>query len=462
MSVTSLCFLVFTALLWLSVRILKANVARQWLLLVASYLFYATFGLGFLGLLVASSVANYFLGQRLKRRTTPSFLWACVAINCLFLGVFKYLPQAWAGVSTGFFAKIMLPVGISFWTFQALSYLFDIYRGEELDPSLPEFLLYMAFWPTVLSGPIARLGEMLPQFRAIPNAGWKQVAMGVRRVITGLFLKVGLAQLMASGIRPGEGVDFAFDGMTQQWGGLDVWFLALGYGLQLYFDFAGFSHIVIGAAQLFGISLPENFDDPYLSRTPSEFWTRWHMSLSFWIRDYLFLPLAMLRSAPAWRYASLVLSMTVFGLWHGATWTYALWGAYNGCVLVIHRLLQAARHRIPGNLPAEGVLSWALTSMGILLGWILFRANTLPQAFTMLRSVVSPAGYFHLALLPNYYLLTLATAAAYLGLAVIRRNAQRWRILPAVTVLSPLYYAAAIVLIIIFSGHKSVFVYFQF
>src|ERR1700730_3898102 len=170
MSVSSLSFCAFVALLWFAMQVFHNYRARQALLLLASYFFYASFGLSLLGLLIANSVANYFLGQQLKRRATTPVLWTCVAVNCLFLMAFKYLPQAAIAGPSSLFSKLAQPVGISFWTFQALSYLFDIYRGEELDPSLTEFCLYMAFWPTVLSGPITRLGEMLPQFRAISNA----------------------------------------------------------------------------------------------------------------------------------------------------------------------------------------------------------------------------------------------------------------------------------------------------
>jgi alginate O-acetyltransferase complex protein AlgI len=463
MNVTSLSFFAFTALVWFAVKILPGNRARQVLLLLASYAFYATFGWGFLILLIASSLTNYFFGRQLRRSPSPWLLWASVATNCLLLGFFKYVPQLVTGSGSSLFARLVMPVGISFWTFQALSYVFDMYRGEDLNPSLVEFCLYMAFWPTVLSGPITRLPEMLPQFRSIPNVRQSDISVGLQRIVVGLFLKVVLAQLLATGIRPGEGVDFGFDGATTHWGGVDVWFLALGYGLQLYFDFAGYSHIVIGVARLFGFELPENFSHPYLSRTPSEFWTRWHMSLSFWIRDYLFLPLATLRTNMAWRYLSLVIAMTAFGLWHGFTWTYLLWGCYNGCLLVVHRVLQTARRRFAGRVAGEDYLSWALTFMAILLGWILFRARDLSQAVAMLSSVMSPKGYLHLSLLPNYYLLTLAMVAAYFSFAGLSELVSRSRSLRWIgTALSPLYYAAALILVIIFSSQKSVFVYFQF
>src|SRR6185295_9624236 len=187
-----------------------------------------------------------------------------------------------------FFHDIVMPVGISFWTFQGLSYLFDVYREEEIDPSLLEFCLYMAFWPTVLSGPVCRLPNMLPQFRKEPVFSWEDISAGTLRIIQGLFMKMVLAQLLASGLTPGQGVAAGFDQVKSGLGGLDVWLLAIGFGFQLFFDFAGYSHIVIGGARLFGIQVPENFHRPFVSTTPSIFWTRWHMSLSFWIRDYVF------------------------------------------------------------------------------------------------------------------------------------------------------------------------------
>src|ERR1051325_879759 len=417
----NLAFPVGILLLSLGTRLLPPPKARQWLLLLLSYLFYAYWEPAFLLVLIASSLMNYGWGSVLRRRPTVLRLWIGVGLNLLLLGFFKYLLPLLQAVpeSSGEFdllRQVVMPLGISFWTFQALSYLFDIYREEELDPSLAEFCLYMAFWPTVLSGPVCRLPSMLPQFRQAYTFNWNDISTGTLRIVQGLFMKFVLAQVLAVGLSPGEGVNAAFNRSTGSWSGTDVWLLAIGFGLQLFFDFAGYSHIVIGASRLFGIRLDENFDRPYLSTTPSLFWTRWHMSLSFWIRDYVFLPLAAMRRDRRWPYLALVLSMTLFGLWHGAKATLVLWGPYHGLLLVAHRLGQQMKRQVEFSCPPYlgRILSWSSTFALISLGWILFRAHDVDQAWTMLRSVVSPSSYQQLGLSSGFYILISCMAGGYL------------------------------------------------
>ena len=206
---------------------------------------------------------NYALGQWLKSNITSRRLWTSVGINLVFLSVFKYLPALGAAVPAGstlsLLRRMVFPIGVSYWTFQALSYLFELYREEDLDPTPVEFCLYMSFWPTVLQGPICRMTSMLPQFRQSWAVKAEDLNIGLRRLGTGL-LMAGLALVMSGGLYAGAGVDAAFDRTSAHLGGLDVWCLLLGYGFQLYFSFCGLSHIVIGAARLFGIELQENFD----------------------------------------------------------------------------------------------------------------------------------------------------------------------------------------------------------
>lgn len=466
MTVQSLTYILFVPLVWLLWRTLRSRTGGKAVLLCASYFFYATWGLGFLALLIFSSMANYALGEYLRRKPNPSRLWVGVGFNLLVLALFKYLPASNFVHHVSLLHNLLVPIGVSFWTFQALSYLFDLYREEELDPSLLEFCLYMAFWPTVLSGPVCRLPEMLPQFRS-SDPKWDDVAEGCRRILVGLFLKVVLAQILASGLQAGEGVNAGFE-MSGGWGGLDVWALAFGYGFQLFFDFAGYSHIVIGTARLFGIRLAENFNQPYLSTSPSEFWTRWHMSLSFWIRDYVFLPLATLRHSIAWRYFALLSAMMLFGFWHGATVLYVLWGAYHGVLLVMHRQLQSLGRRSAFVLPESltSFLGWSITLPLMCLGWILFRADSLKQAMLMFSAVFRPATYLHLALKPNYYLVTLIFVAGYFAVCGYGWFARNWAQSPVWKrtswLLSPVVYSILILGVIIWSKQKSVFVYMQF
>jgi alginate O-acetyltransferase complex protein AlgI len=407
-------------LLWVAAWNLRSVKGRQALLLLASYFFYSSWGIGFLSILIASSLLNFAIGSLLRRRLRIGYLWLGIALNVLLLAFFKYLPPILDVGGTGSWQydlarHIIMPVGMSFWTFQGLSYLIDIYLEEEADPSLLEFCLYMAFWPTVISGPVCRLPQMLPQFRQEPVVSSSNISAGAFRLVQGLFMKMFLAQLLASGLRPGEGVVAGFDQVKSDWGGLDVWLLGIGFGFLLLFDFAGYSHMVIGTARIFGIRLPENFDRPFLSTTPSVFWTRWHMSLSFWIRDYIFRPLAAARRNPWWPYVVFVIAMTLFGLWHGPKWTYVAFGVYHGLLLVAHRLGLRAKQRLPIRLPRYlGVfLAWGTTFLLVSLGFILFRANDLTQALSMLGSVFSPGAYRHFAMPRSFYVLTLAITIGY-------------------------------------------------
>src|SRR5215475_13489729 len=361
---------------------------------------------------------NYIWGRVLCRKPTTPLLWVGIALNVVPLAFFKYLPElASAGLWRYDFARqIIMPVGISYWTFQALSYLFDIYFGEDMDPSWIELSLYMAFWPTVLSGPIFRLPRILPQLRQISPFSWDDVSVGSLRLVQGVIMKFILAQTLLLGWEPGGGINFGFDRLQDGWGAVDVWLLGLGYGFLLFFDFAGYSNIVIGIGRICGIRLAENFERPFLSTTPSIFWTRWHMSLSFWIRDYVFNPLAAAgRRYSWWPYVVFIISMTIFGLWHGAKWTFLVYGLYHGLVLVMHRLGQRMKRRFSVRLPRYlgAFLSWGTTFVLLAVGFIFFRANDLTQVWTMLSAVLTPAAYMRFAMPRSFYMLTSTIAVGY-------------------------------------------------
>jgi alginate O-acetyltransferase complex protein AlgI len=406
---------VFLACAALLTRI-RAPRARQVVLLVASYGLYLSWEPWFAAVLAASTLMNFVVGRSLRRRPSAWTLALGVALNLALLGFFKYLPVAATGLQVAALqtlSGLAMPLGISFWTFQAMSYLFDLYREEELDPSLLEFAVYLAFFPVTISGPVCRLPDMLPQFRADATAPRDAISRGFQRIAIGV-LMMQFAKLLGQGILAGDGIASGFDRVTH-WTGPDAWCLAFGYGLQLFFDFGGYSHIAIGAAQALGFTLPENFDHPFESNTPSMFWTRWHMSLSFWIRDYVFLPLATLRREVWWRHLALLLSMIAFGLWHKASVLFVLWGAYHGALLVAHRLLQQATRRFDQEPPAVlwTSLSWIATLVSINLGWIFFRANSFNQARLMLAALATPASYSSHALSLSLYLLVVSLAMGY-------------------------------------------------
>jgi len=394
----------------------RSRSVRLSILLIASYALYFSWGLWFGGVLLTSTVMNLWLGESLRRKPTRLVLAIGIVLNLALLGSFKYLPEVATHLpfsSLLRFEHLALPLGISFWTFQAMSYLFDLYRGEELDPSLLEFALYMAFFPVAISGPICRMPEMLPQFRSEKLAQWNDAGRGFMRIATGI-LMMQLARLLGQGILSGGGINRGFDRLTL-WSGPDVWCLAFGYGLQLFFDFAGYSHIAIGAAQALGFVVPENFERPFQSTTPSIFWTRWHMSLSFWIRDYVFFPLATARREVWWRNLILVVSMVLFGLWHKATVLFLLWGCYHGLLLLLHRQIQQIERKFDWDSSATiwTPISWLATIPLISLGWILFRANSVSQAAQMLWAIISPASYVVHFLSGSLYLLVFLVAAGY-------------------------------------------------
>ena len=424
------------ALLFLLCAVVLAKVrspgVRQTALLAASYALYVTWGPWFAIVLLASTGMNFLVGEYLRRKPSPAILFVGIVLNLALLFSFKYLPEIAALLPLSplhRFSHLALPLGISFWTFQAMSYLFDLYRGDDLNPSFVEFALYMVFFPVTISGPICRMPDMLPQFRSQEPTAWNDIGRGLTRIATGVFM-VQLAKLLGQGILGGDGISRGFDRVTH-WSGPDVWCLALGYGLQLFLDFAGYSHIAIGAAKALGFTVPENFARPFQSTNPSVFWTRWHMSLSFWIRDYVFLPLAMLRRELWWRNLALVIAMVLFGLWHKASLLFLLWGCYHGVLLVLHRQLQQAQRKFdwePGAMWTP--LSWIVTLALINLGWIFFRANSLPQARRMLSAVLAPASYPSHILSGSLYLLVTTLAAGYGIVLLIAEALDRYAVEP--------------------------------
>jgi alginate O-acetyltransferase complex protein AlgI len=407
--------LVFLLCVLVSYKV-RSRAARQFVLLIGCYALYLTWGAWFAAVLLASTVMNFLVGKWIQRKPSGLPLSTGILLNLVLLGSFKYLPEAAVTLplsSLQKFSHLALPLGISFWTFQAMSYLFDLYRGEELDPSFVEFALYVVFFPVVVSGPICRMPDMLPQFRSAQTTSARDIGRGLSRIGTGV-LMMQVARLLGQGILSGDGINSGFDRLTQ-WSGADVWCLAFGYGLQLFLDFAGYSHIAIGAAQALGFTVPENFDRPFQSTTPSIFWTRWHMSLSFWIRDYLFLPLAVARREVWWRNLVLVVSMILFGLWHKATVLFILWGCYHGVLLVLHRQVQGLQRKFDWtpNAALWTALSWVVTISLVSLGWIFFRANSLVEARQMLSAVLSPVSYSSHFVSGSLYGLVASLAAGY-------------------------------------------------
>jgi len=420
------CYVLLFLVCVVALAKVRSRSVRQTFLLTSSVVLYLTWQPWFGAVLFTSIVINFCFGKWLRRNPHWVPLSLGILFNLSLLSVFKYLPQTRFNISPilAAFGNLALPLGISFWTFQAMSYLFDLYREEYLDATLAEFALYMVFFPVTISGPVCRMPDMLPQFRSDETTPRSEILLGLRRIAIGVFM-MELGKLLGQGILAGDGIVSGFDRATR-WSGTDAWCLAFGYGLQLFFDFAGYTHIAVGAAKALGITVPENFERPFASTNPSQFWTRWHMSLSFWIRDYVFFPLATLRREMWWRHFALALSMVAFGLWHKASLLFLIWGGYQGLLLVGHRLLQQVERRLawqPQKLWTP--LSWLATAALISLGWILFRANSPGQAREMLGAVAQPVTYGSHFLSSSLYVLVGILGGGYAAVLVVADALER-------------------------------------
>jgi len=355
---------------------------RAWwklFMLAASYFFYAYWDVRFVGLIVASTVLNQAAATWLARLGHPgarrAVVSVAVAANLASLGFFKYAgfftdsaesALEGLGISADLpLLNIILPVGISFFTFQAISYVLDVYRGDA-EPAKPlDFAVYLAFFPQLVAGPIVRAHELIPQLNEPRTLRHTDFTRAVVLIAAGLFKKMVVATYLAEAL-----VDDVF-AFPDRFSSLEVLLGVYGYAIQIYADFSGYTDIAIGVALLMGIHLPENFNQPYRAASIQEFWRRWHLSLSRWLRDYLYIPLGGNRGGELRRDRNLLATMVLGGLWHGAAWTFVLWGALHGLGLLAER-------RLGWRLP--GVVARVVTFHFVCFGWILFRAESLGSA----------------------------------------------------------------------------------
>lgn len=439
-------------------------------LLVASYLFYSAWDYRFCALMVLSTVVDYTVGRLLatthdERRRKLLFATS-LAVNLAVLGFFKYFnffidsateALGWLGFQGDFpTLRILLPVGISFYTFHGISYTFDVYRREIEPANDPlDFAVFVAFFPQLVAGPIGRAHLQLPQFerpRNRPESG--QVRSAAFLILLGLFKKVAIADALA------PFVDQIFSGgSTRSW--IDLLVGAYAFAFQIYGDFSGYSDIARGSSRLLGIELPDNFAQPYLSRNVTEFWRTWHISLSTWLRDYLYVALGGNRGSRARTYRNLMLTMLIGGLWHGAAWTFVIWGALHGMLLVAERARGVRVPRCPEPPSRTDALRVFATFNVVCLTWVFFRSETLGQALSYLAGIVTlrPGGIDNSALV---LLLLGGLALLTLDLAQRRRDEDtapmRWP-----TLVRGALYGTFVVAIVLFSGGQSVpFIYFQF
>jgi alginate O-acetyltransferase complex protein AlgI len=367
---------------------------KKVVLVVASYVFYGVWSWKFAALMLGTTSVDYYTAQRIEgsgnERGRRAWLTISMIANLGVLVVFKYLNfvidtvNSVAGKPLLPLLSIILPIGISFYTFESMSYTIDVFRRRKR--ALVRFLDYAHFvtmFPRLVAGPIVRYNELADQLRTFATLLDDEVVLeGAKFLTMGMAKKLLVADLIAKHI-----VDPAFS-RASELGACEAWGAALGYTAQLYFDFSGYSDMAVGLALWLGFRLPRNFNLPYRARNISDFWRRWHISLSSWLRDYLFISLGGSRGSAGQTLRNLGLTMVLGGLWHGANWTFVLWGAYHGLALIVHRV--ATSRRPTTRWPETAGV--ALTFVVVVIGWVLFRAATVTEAATMLRAMVGAHG----------------------------------------------------------------------
>jgi alginate O-acetyltransferase complex protein AlgI len=463
----------FAAVFVVSWLLARTGKVRVLFLLAASYAFYARFSVRLLPLIFVSSSVDFLLGRAIGNAAEPRkrklLLVATVVLNLGLLGVFKYLrfgidTARMVLTSLGYHPpavalEIALPVGISFFTFESMSYVIDVYRKDiEPHPSYLEYITFVAFFPHLVAGPIVRPRDLLPQLSNPPRFDTVAASQALFLIAVGLVKKIAISDYLSLNL-----VDRVFDAPAQ-FSALECYAAVLAYAVQIYCDFSGYTDIAIGSAALLGVKFPKNFDSPYKSASIQEFWRRWHISLSTWLRDYLYIPLGGSRKGPARTSVNLMITMLLGGLWHGASWTFVAWGGLHGSALALSRARERARERRGEVREPSRLLRVAATVITfhfVCFAWIFFRADSFTGASRMLAEL-GTLSTFH----PNLPGALVAVLAVGLGSHFVP---ERWYLflrdgfvrLPAPTQGLALF-GTAVLLRQFESADAVPFVYFQF
>lgn len=471
---TSVEYVIFFAAVLLVRSALRDFNVEKWFLLIASYIFYMSWSIPCGFLILLTSLVDYFVGIGLGRLENPRnrklLLVVSILANLGVLGYFKYsnffLDNVWWGVHAFGYQPprwhfdIILPAGVSFFTFQSMTYTIETYRGR-LKPchSARDFLLFVSFFPQLLAGPINRAADLLPQFARRVRASAVDFEVGLLQFAVGAVKKLVISDQIAPNVdlifkAPGN-----FDGFTLLQG-------ALGYAIQIYCDFSGYSDMAIGSARMMGFRFMENFQMPYSAVTITEFWRRWHISLSTWLRDYLYIPLGGNRRGVTRTYINIMITMVLGGLWHGASWNFVFWGALHGSALAVHKgwMTLDPLRALRGNPildAAWSVFSRFLTLGVVLLGWIFFRAESWTIATQYVSRLVSWSGDGTHLISP--YILP-AIAAIVLVHLLINKDRQWAHEIPLRPMLPRIvaYTGLALLLTCLSATDSAPFIYFQF
>ncbi len=497
MNFSSLPFAAFFVVVFAAYWSLRGKTARHGLLLLASYAFYMSWNPWLLTLIVGSTLLDFTVGRQLARagnlRTRRAWLIVSLIGNLGVLAVFKYadffigsfgaLVEA-AGFQANYSTLgLILPVGISFYTFQTLSYTIDIYRGRiEPEPSLLRFALFVAFFPQLVAGPIVKAREFLPQLQDVKRFDWKKFDSAMMLILIGLTKKV----LIADNLAGTANSVFNNPGIFST---RDLWLGMLCYAGQIYGDFSGYSDMAIGFARLLGFDLCINFASPYLALSLTGFWRRWHISLSTWLRDYLYIPLGGSHGGRSQTARNLMITMLLGGLWHGASWTFVVWGAIHGAALVVHKCYLWMRERVqsPPMLPlgAIGLVSrganiaacWAVTFLVVNIAWVFFRCQPHLDSYGMmepttvaLERAVYIVTHLFVPATPAqpHWLMNKLPMVMLLGFVAAFHLYEEWRRrgysairLPAL-IAGPTYAAWLLIILIYCPEFGNPFIYFQF
>lgn len=355
---------------------IKQEFGLMWLL-ISSLVFYAWAGISCFILLIASLLLNYIFTVLLKKNSSKAVLTIGIVLNVLLLIYFKYsgflLDNINALFKTSFILQhIVLPLGISFFTFTQISWLVDTYRGETKGYSLLEYALFITYFPKMAEGPIALHGDILPQFadKTKKEVNFDNLSRGIMIFTLGLFKKLMIADTL------GKAVDWGF-GYVYDLYSLDIWIVMLAYTLQIYFDFSGYCDMASGVSLMLNIDLPLNFNSPYKALSITDFWKRWHISLTSFLRKYVYFPLGGSKKGTVRTYINMMIVFIVSGIWHGANWTFILWGALHGACQVLHRIFRKPFDILPA------VIKWFVTFLFVNIAWLLFRADSVAQWWYM-------------------------------------------------------------------------------
>ena len=437
------------------------RVAIAWLV-GASLFFYGWWNPAYLGLMIFSILFNYSIGASLSntsghKLSSKTILTIGVAVNLVVLGYYKYAnffvdTLNSLGDTHLILHEVILPLAISFFTFQQIAYLVDTYRGETKEYNFLHYCLFVTFFPQLIAGPIVHHKEMLPQFAkdVVYKLNSRNLAIGLTIFTLGLFKKVVLADGISVYATPV--FDAAEAGVVLTF--FEAWAGALAYTFQLYFDFSGYSDMAIGIARMFGIRLPLNFNSPYKATSIIDFWRRWHITLSHFLRNYLYIPLGGSRKGEVRRYINLMITMVLGGLWHGAGWTFVLWGALHGFYLMINHGWSAI---FKGKIKTKVglIIAWAITFLAVVISWVPFRAESIEGMGNVLSGMFGLHGVGEYSFITWVWLLILLLIST---LATNTSSIVNRELKPIVSVLIGFLFFISI----LFINNKSEFLYFQF